>query len=95
MQRRCKNVLAGVAPSNIKGGSSFRNVESGLEMLFAWPYPVSDWLTQRSVTRPSETSFEVVVHSETPVFITTAIAVTVREVESGSTFRETCLATEV
>ena len=38
---------------------------------------------------------EVVLHGETPVFITTAIAATVAEVESGSTFRETCLATEV
>ena len=38
---------------------------------------------------------EVVLHCETPVFITTAIAATVAEVESGSTFRESCLATEV
>ena len=37
----------------------------------------------------------MVLHGETPVFITTAIAATVAEVESGSTFRETCLATEV
>ena len=35
---------------------------------------------------------EVVLHGVTLVFITTA---TVSEVESGSTFRETCLATEV
>ena len=34
------------------------------------------------------------LHGETLVFITNAIASTVAEVESGSTFRETCLATE-
>ena len=38
---------------------------------------------------------EVVLHGGTPVFITTAIAATVAEVESGFTFRETCLATTV
>lgn len=38
---------------------------------------------------------EVVLHGETPVFVNTAIAATVAEVESLSTFRETCLATEV
>ena len=37
----------------------------------------------------------VVLHGETLVFVTTAIAATVAEVESGSTFGETCLATEV
>ena len=36
-----------------------------------------------------------VLHGETLVFVTTAIVATVAEVESGSTFRETCLATEV
>ena len=35
------------------------------------------------------------LQGETPVFITTAIVATVAEVECGSTFRETCLATEV
>ena len=38
---------------------------------------------------------EVVLHGETLVFVTTAIVATVAEVESGSTFGETCLATEV
>ena len=38
---------------------------------------------------------KVVLHGETLVFVTTAIVVTVAEVEGGSTFRETCLATEV
>ena len=37
----------------------------------------------------------MVLHGETVVFIATAIVATVAEVESGSTFRETCLATEV
>ena len=35
------------------------------------------------------------LHGETLVFVTTAIVATVAEVESGSTFGETCLATEV
>ena len=38
---------------------------------------------------------KVVLHGETLVFVTTAIIATVAEVESGSTFGETCLATEV
>ena len=38
---------------------------------------------------------KVVLHGETLVFVTTAIVATVAEVESGSTFRETCLATDV
>ena len=38
---------------------------------------------------------KVVLHGETRVFVTTAIVATVAEVESGSTFGETCLATEV
>ena len=37
---------------------------------------------------------EVVLHSETLVFITTAIVATVTEVESGSTFRQTSVATD-
>ena len=37
----------------------------------------------------------MVLHGETLVFVTTAIVATVAEVESGSTFRETCLATEI
>ena len=35
------------------------------------------------------------LHGETRVFVTTAIVAIVAEVESGSTFGETCLATEV
>ena len=35
------------------------------------------------------------LHGETRVFVTTAIVAIVGEVESGSTFGETCLATEV
>lgn len=38
---------------------------------------------------------EVVLHSETLVFVTTQIVATVTEVNSGSTFPETCLATEI
>ena len=38
---------------------------------------------------------KVVLHGETLVFVTTVIVATVAEVESGSTFGETCLATEV
>ena len=37
----------------------------------------------------------MVLHGETLVFVTTAIVATVAVVESGSTFRETCLATDV
>ena len=38
---------------------------------------------------------KVVLHGETLVFVTTEIVASIAEVESGSTFRETCLATEV
>ena len=38
---------------------------------------------------------KVVLHGETRVFVNTAIVATVADVESGSTFGETCLATEV
>ena len=38
---------------------------------------------------------KVVLHGETLVFVTTAIVATIADVESGSTFGETCLATEV
>ena len=53
--------------------------------------PASDWLTRCSVTRSSDTRLD----GETPVFITTAIVASLAEVESGSTFPETCLATKV
>ena len=52
-----KQVSAGVAPCNIKRRNLFRNVEIGLKMNHGRLGPVSDWLTQRSVTRPSKTSF--------------------------------------
>jgi len=38
---------------------------------------------------------QVVLHGETLVFIATEIVANVAEVESGSTFRETCLVTKV
>ena len=38
---------------------------------------------------------KVVLHGETRVFVTTAMIATVAEVQSGSTFDETCLTTEV
>ena len=38
---------------------------------------------------------KVVLHGENLVFVTTVIVASIAEVESGSTFRETCLATEV
>ena len=38
---------------------------------------------------------KVMLQGETRVFVTTAIVAIVAEVESGSTFGETCLATEV
>ena len=52
----------------------------------------SDWLTKRSRVRPVSRSG---VTRRNSCFITTAIVATVAEVESSSTFRETCLATEV
>ena len=45
--------------------------------------------------RCGQVSQSGVLHGETRVFVTTAIVATVAEVESGSTFGETCLATEV
>jgi len=38
---------------------------------------------------------QVVLHGETLVFIATEIVANVAEVESGSTFRETCLVTKL
>ena len=57
-------------------------------MLFTRPSSVSHWLTQRNKTERDQ-FHEVVLHGETPAFITTTNAATVAEVESGSTFRET------
>ena len=55
--------------------------------------PFSDWLTQCSRHNKTERDQvqEVVLHGETLVFVATAIAETVAEEESRSTFRECCL----
>ena len=55
--------------------------------------PISDWLTQLSVTTPSETSFTKWCYTVKLdlFFITTAIVATVAEVENDSTLRESCL----
>ena len=52
----------------------------------------SDWLTKRSRVRPISRSG---VTRRNSCVITTAIVATVAEVENSSTFRETCLQTEV
>ena len=44
---------------------------------------------------PANKFHKVVLHGKTLVFVTTAIVATVAEVESGSTFGETCVGTEV
>lgn len=49
-----KQVSAGVTPINIKGRNLFENVKTGLETFVV---RVSDWLTHRTETRPSETRF--------------------------------------
>ena len=91
-----KQVSAGVAPCNIKRRNLFRNVEIGLKMNHGRLGPVSDWLTQRSVTRPSKTSFTKWYYTVKLWFFSPLRPLrAVAEVESGSTFRETCLATEV
>ena len=91
-----KQVSAGVAPCNIKRRNLFRNVEIGLKMNHGRLGPVSDWLTQRSVTRPSKTSFTKWCYTVKLWFFSPLRPLrAVAEVESGSTFRETCLATEV
>ena len=79
-----KQVSAGIKCRNL-----FGNVETGLKMNHGRLVPVSE--AYRDKTERDQ-FHEVVLHGETLVFITTA---TVAEVESGSTFRETCLATEV
>ena len=76
----------------------FRNVEIFLvsKLIIADLFPVSDWLTQSSVTRPSETSFTKWCYTVKLWFFSPLRPLrAVAEVESGSTFRETCLATEV
>ena len=47
------------------------------------------------MTREGDQFHKVVLHGETVFFVTSAIVATVAEVESGSTFLEICLATEV
>ena len=55
--------------------------------------PFSDYLTYHNKAMQDQFQ-EVESHGETLVSITTAIVATIEEVESGSTFRKTCLATE-
>ena len=83
-----KQISAGIAPFNIKCHNLIRNVETCLKMNHGRLISVSDWLTQCRVTRVSETSFTNETLVSSPLR-------PVAEVESGSTFRETCLATEV
>ena len=91
-----KEVSAGIAPCNIKCRNLFANVETGLKMNHGRLIPVSDWLTQRSVRRPSETSFTKCCYTVKLLFLSPLRPLrAVAEIESGSTFRETCLATEV
>ena len=52
-------------------------------------------LAETCVQRRCEQVSQVMLHGETRVFVTTAIVAIVAEVESGSTFGETFLATEV
>ena len=59
-----------------------------LTLVSKFVVPVSVW---RSVTRPSETTLRGVVR----YFITSAMVATVAEIDSGSTFHDTCLITEV
>ena len=90
-----KQVSAGIAPCSIKCRNLFRNVEIGLKMNHGRLVPVSDWLTQRNVTRSSETSFTKWCYTVKLWFFHHCDHCEPLEVESGSTFRETCLATEV
>ena len=53
------------------------------------------WLKNVACLSSLWTQFKVVLNGETLFFVTTTIVATVAEVESGSTFRETCLATDV
>ena len=80
-----KQISAAIAPFNMKCRNLFVNVETCLKMNHGRLITVSDWLTQRRVTRASETSFTKWCYTVKAV----------AEVESGSTFRGTCLATEV
>ena len=57
----------------------------------------SDWLTQRSITRLGKTSFTKWCYTVKLLFLSpaTATSATIAEVESSSTFCETCLTMEV
>ena len=105
-----KQVSTGIAPCNIKCRNLFGNVETGLKMLspdsrnisryqfhaLGRERAVSDWLTQRSVTRPNETSFTKWCYMVKLLFFSPLRPLrAVAEVESASTFRESCLAKEV
>ena len=85
----------GVAPCNIKGRKSSETLKLVSK---CWLHGLSRFLIGlRSVQdkREGDQFQKVVLHGETLVFVTTAIVATVAEVESGSTFRETCLATVI
>ena len=92
-----KQISAGNAPFNIKCRNLFGNVETCLKMSHGRLISVSDWLTQRRVTRASETSFTKWCYMVKLLFFhhCDCCKPLHTEVESGSTFRETCLATDV
>ena len=78
-----KQVSAGVAPCNIKvetRSGTLKLVSTFALVGFSFAYAAY-------YNKPEQDQFqEVVLHGETLVFITTAIAATVAEIESGSTF---------
>ena len=91
-----KQISAGIAPFNIiiKCRNLFGNVETCLKMNHGRLISVSDWLTKRRVTRESETSFKTWCYTVKLLFFSPLRPLrAVAEVESGSTFRETCLVT--
>ena len=78
-----KQVSAGVAPCNIKvetRSGTLKLVSKFALAGFCFAYAAN-------YNKPEQDQFhKVVLHGETLVFITTAIAVTVAEIESSSTF---------
>ena len=78
-----KQVSAGVAPCNIKvetRSGTLKLVSKFALAGFCFAYAANYNKTER------DQFHEVMLHGETLVFITTAIAATVAEIESGSTF---------
>ena len=78
-----KQVSAGVAPCNIKvetRSGTLKLVSKFALAGFCFAYAANYNKTER------DQFHEVMSHGETLVFITTAIAATVAEIESGSTF---------